>query len=113
MARLNWTQEAETWLRDIYEYIAQDNPVAAARVVEGIYERAQVLARFPKSVIDMKALQTEKSAFYSTDIIVLPICTLVSGNSGGFLVSQAVDRMCEAPLLTSMPLYPLGQMYRD
>jgi hypothetical protein len=36
MARLNWTQEAETWLRDIYEYIAQDNPVAAARVVEGI-----------------------------------------------------------------------------
>ena len=48
MARLNWTQEAETWLRDIYEYIAQDNPVAAARVVEGIYERAQVLSEFPQ-----------------------------------------------------------------
>lgn len=45
MARRNWTQEAETWLRDIYEYIAQDNPVAAARVVEGIYERAQVTQR--------------------------------------------------------------------
>lgn len=48
MARLNWTQEAETWLRDIYEYIAQDNPVAAARVVEGIYERVQVLSEFPQ-----------------------------------------------------------------
>ena len=48
MARLNWTQEAETWLRDIYEYIAQDNPVAAAQVVEGIYERAQVLSEFPQ-----------------------------------------------------------------
>jgi toxin ParE1/3/4 len=48
MARLNWTQEAETWLRDIYEYIAQDNPVAAARVVEGIYERAQILSEFPQ-----------------------------------------------------------------
>jgi toxin ParE1/3/4 len=48
MARLNWTQEAETWLRDIYEYIAQDNPVAAARVVEGIYERAQALSEFPQ-----------------------------------------------------------------
>jgi plasmid stabilization system protein ParE len=48
MARLNWTQEAETWLRDIYEYIAQDNPAAAARVVEGIYERAQILSEFPQ-----------------------------------------------------------------
>jgi plasmid stabilization system protein ParE len=48
MARLNWTQEAETWLRDIYEYIAQDNPVAAARVVEGIYDRAQILSEFPQ-----------------------------------------------------------------
>ena len=48
MARLNWTQEAETWLRDIYEYIAQDNPVAAARVMEGIYERAQILSEFPQ-----------------------------------------------------------------
>lgn len=43
MARLNWTREAETWLRDIFEYIAQDNPEAAARVVEGVYERTQVL----------------------------------------------------------------------
>lgn len=48
MARINWTREAETWLRDIFEYIAQDNPEAAARVVEGIFERAQVLSEFPQ-----------------------------------------------------------------
>ena len=48
MARLNWTREAETWLRDIFSYIAQDNPEAAARVVEGIYERVQVLGEFPQ-----------------------------------------------------------------
>lgn len=48
MARLNWTREAETWLRDIFAYIAQDNPVAATRVVEGIYARAQVLSEFPQ-----------------------------------------------------------------
>lgn len=47
MARINWTREAETWLEDIFGYIAQDNPVAAGRVVEGIYERAQVLSEFP------------------------------------------------------------------
>ena len=48
MARLNWTREAETWLRDIFDYIAQDNPGAATRVVEGIYERVQVLSKFPQ-----------------------------------------------------------------
>ncbi len=48
MARLNWTREAETWLRDIFEYIAHDNPEAATRIVEGIYERAQVLSEFPQ-----------------------------------------------------------------
>lgn len=48
MARLNWTREAETWLRNIFEYIAQDNSAAAARVVEGIYERAQILSEFPQ-----------------------------------------------------------------
>lgn len=47
MARLNWTFEAERWLRDIHDYIAQDNPAAAARVVEGIYEKAQALTDFP------------------------------------------------------------------
>jgi toxin ParE1/3/4 len=44
---INWTREAELWLRDIYEYISQDNPVAAADVVTGIYQRAQVLITHP------------------------------------------------------------------
>lgn len=26
MAAIRWTFEAETWLKDIYDYIAQDNP---------------------------------------------------------------------------------------
>jgi plasmid stabilization system protein ParE len=29
MAKMNWTDEAEKWLRDIHDYIAQDNPMAA------------------------------------------------------------------------------------
>ena len=48
MAALNWTDEAQRWLRDIFDYIAADNPVAAARTVDGIYERAQVLCDFPE-----------------------------------------------------------------
>lgn len=48
MAKINWTAEAECWLRDIYDYIAKDNPSAAAKVVEGIYEKAQILRQFPE-----------------------------------------------------------------
>ena len=48
MAEIRWTTEAEIWLKDIYDYIAQDDPSAAAKVLEGIYEKAQVLREFPE-----------------------------------------------------------------
>lgn len=48
MAELNWTLEAEKWLKDIHDYIALDNPTAAKRVVKGIYDKAQVLKIYPK-----------------------------------------------------------------
>jgi toxin ParE1/3/4 len=48
MAEISWTDEAQRWLNDIFEYIATDNPQAAARTVEGIYARAQDLRRFPE-----------------------------------------------------------------
>ncbi len=48
MAEIAWTEEAQRWLEDIFEYIAADSPAAAARTVQGIYERAQVLASFPE-----------------------------------------------------------------
>ena len=49
MAEIIWTAEAETWLQDIYSYIAQEDPEAAKRVVQGIYDRAQQLLTFPQS----------------------------------------------------------------
>jgi len=48
MAKITWTHEAEKWLKDIHDYIASDNPVAAAKVVSGIYKRAQAIATFPQ-----------------------------------------------------------------
>ena len=48
MAEIRWTIEAETWLKNIYDYIAQDDPRAAAKVVEGIYEKAQLLKEYPE-----------------------------------------------------------------
>ena len=47
MATIRWTQEAARWLEDIFDYIAQDNAAAGAKVVAGIYEKIQMLAQFP------------------------------------------------------------------
>jgi len=49
MAIIFWTAEAENWLKNIHQYIAKDNPSAAIKVVNGIYERVQQLQQFPKS----------------------------------------------------------------
>ncbi len=48
MGGINWTEEAERWLRDIHDYIAQDSSESAVRVVEAIYEKVQLLDRFPE-----------------------------------------------------------------
>jgi toxin ParE1/3/4 len=48
MAEIKWTDEANKWLKDIFDYIALDNPSAASKVVSGIYEKAQVLRDFPE-----------------------------------------------------------------
>ncbi|MES9858034.1 MAG: type II toxin-antitoxin system RelE/ParE family toxin [Sedimenticola sp.] len=48
MAEIRWTEEAIKWLQDIYEYISEDNPEAAQKVVDGIYEKSQILKTFPE-----------------------------------------------------------------
>ncbi len=46
MAKIRWSHEAEQWLREIYDYIAQKNPTAAGKVISGIYDKAQLLSDF-------------------------------------------------------------------
>lgn len=48
MAEIRWTEEAVNWLQDIFKYIANDSPLAAQKVVEGIFEKAQILKTFPQ-----------------------------------------------------------------
>jgi toxin ParE1/3/4 len=48
MAEIRWTEEAHRWLRDIHDYIAEDNREAAQNVLSGIYEKVQLLRRFPE-----------------------------------------------------------------
>jgi toxin ParE1/3/4 len=59
VATVTWTLEAERWLRDIHEFIAADNPRAAAETVQGIYERAQLLREFPQMGYRYEASERE------------------------------------------------------
>lgn len=47
MAKINWTEEAEWWLKEIFDYIAKDNKGAAIKVVNSIYQRVKLLENFP------------------------------------------------------------------
>lgn len=47
MAKIRWTSEAEEWLKDIFDYIALDNPFAASKVIQDIYQKVQLLVQFP------------------------------------------------------------------
>jgi toxin ParE1/3/4 len=48
MAEIVWTKRASRWLQDVYDYIAQDNPAAAMRMVEAIQKKAMLLSDFPE-----------------------------------------------------------------
>lgn len=48
MVNIEWTDEAKKWLKEIHEYIAIENPMAAKNVVNGIYDKAQILRSFPE-----------------------------------------------------------------
>ena len=49
MARLVWTEPALADLEAIADYIALDNPAAASRLVQRVFERVERLERFPSS----------------------------------------------------------------
>ena len=48
MAKIRWTDEAVFWLEEIYLYISEDNPKIAKKVVNEIYEKAQILKNMPE-----------------------------------------------------------------
>jgi toxin ParE1/3/4 len=44
-----WTDEALRWLREIRDYVADRNPTAADKIVDGIYQKVQLLATHPEA----------------------------------------------------------------
>ena len=48
MVEINWTDEAEFWLKDIHDYISLENKKIAKKVVTEIYQKVQILKSFPQ-----------------------------------------------------------------
>ena len=48
MVNINWTEESEIWLKEIFDYISLDSKVTAKKVISEIYEKVQILHSFPK-----------------------------------------------------------------
>jgi plasmid stabilization system protein ParE len=54
--KLIWTEKASDDLQAIVRYIALHDPHAAARIGNGIYDRAQILLRNPEAGTILKEL---------------------------------------------------------
>ena len=48
MVKIEWTDEAKYWLKDIHDYIATDNIRMAKKITKEIYNKVQILATFPQ-----------------------------------------------------------------
>jgi len=53
MAKIIWTSESERWLKDIFDFISEDNQEAAIKVVEGIFNKLKYYLSTLKSDISM------------------------------------------------------------
>jgi plasmid stabilization system protein ParE len=68
VVEINWTREAQLWLSDIYTYSALEDRDAAARIVSGIFQKAQLLTAIPNSVTSTKPKSLAKCEYFFTVI---------------------------------------------
>ncbi|MEM1204639.1 MAG: type II toxin-antitoxin system RelE/ParE family toxin [Acidobacteriota bacterium] len=47
MATVKWTEEAESTLRDVHDYISRNRPTTARRTIESILSKVSGLAAYP------------------------------------------------------------------
>ncbi len=71
MATLNWTDPALLDLDEIAEYIALDNPNAASKYVQTVFEKVQRLENYPNSGKPIAELPN-----YPYREIVVPPCRI-------------------------------------
>ena len=60
MVEINWTDEAQFWLKDIHGYISLDNSEVAKKVIHEIYQKVQILKSFSEIGYRYKMIMTKK-----------------------------------------------------
>lgn len=46
--KIVWSERAKAQVREIFEFIAEDRPMGAERILEDLLERVQLLTEFPE-----------------------------------------------------------------
>lgn len=87
MAEVIWTEPALQELDAIAEYIALDNPVAASRLVEKVFDKTDHLKGFPRSG---RLLPELPDSVYRE--LVVPPCRIFYRDDGGRVMVLYVMR---------------------
>jgi toxin ParE1/3/4 len=87
MVKIIWTMRAADDLEEIAEYIASDNPDAAAKVVKEVLESIERLADFPYLGRVVPELRTQR---YRE--LIVPPCRIIYMPTGETVVIQRIIR---------------------
>lgn len=97
MARLIWTEPALLDLDQIAEYIALDDPAAASKYVQKVFDRTERLSRFPNS--GKRPVELPRTPYRE---IVVPPCRIfyrVENESAFILYVMRSERLLRPFLL--------------
>lgn len=97
MARLIWTEPALLDLEEIAEYIALDDPLAASRYVQKVFDRVERLETHPQS--GKRPLELPRSSYRE---VVVPPCRVfyrVEGDAVYILYVMRSERLLRTYLL--------------
>jgi len=68
--KIRWMPLAEQDLDAAYEYVRQDNPSAASRLVAGVFQAVEVLGRYPSAGHPGRVPATRELSVVHTPFIV-------------------------------------------
>jgi toxin ParE1/3/4 len=97
MARLIWTEPALLDLDEIAEYIALDNPLAASRYVQRVFDRVERLEAHPQS--GKRPPELTSSPYRE---VVVPPCRIfyrIEGDAVFILYVMRAERLLRSYLL--------------
>lgn len=68
--KISWTPKSQNDLQDMYDYISQDNPVAAKNLVLTIKKKVELLAKFPFAGREGRVPNTRELVISGTNYFV-------------------------------------------